>query len=229
MNQQLYLHEQLLLLILRDEKGTALPVEYTLALAGGLMAELFLAERIRIEDNKKKRVLWRDSTGMDDALLNECLETIRRSKKPKPVEEWIQRFSEIKGLKNRIADTLVQTGILSRKSRKILGLFKQQIYPLQVREVEAEIVSGMQKAIRGERADVEPRTALLISLADVTGLLRYHFDRKELKNRKERIKQITEGELLGESIKAIEAIQAAIITGAAAAGAIAATTAATSS
>ncbi|MDZ7723742.1 MAG: hypothetical protein U5R06_13295 [candidate division KSB1 bacterium] len=74
----------------------------------------------------------------------------------------------------------------------------------------------------------EKGTALLISLADVTNLLHYHFDRKELKKRKDRIERITEGELLGETIKSIKAIQAALITGAAAAGTIAATSAATS-
>ena len=61
---------------------------------------------------------------------------------------------------------------------------------------------------------------LLIALAHATGLMRIHFDRRELKDRKERIEQIAKGELVGAATadavraaeQAVQAAQAAVMT-----------------
>jgi hypothetical protein len=51
-----------------------------------------------------------------------------------------------------------------------------------------------------------------MSLANSTGLLKVVFDKKELKGRKARIKEIIDGEITGKAAKeAIEAMQAAVM------------------
>ena len=71
----LYLHEQILLLALRDDKGT---IEsragwYSLALGGGLLSELLLTGRIAIEEGDKPAVRITDDTRTGAPLLDECL------------------------------------------------------------------------------------------------------------------------------------------------------------
>ena len=73
----------------------------------------------------------------------------------------------------------------------------------------------------------EPRTALLIALADAGGLLAIPFDKRELRGRKKRIKEISEGSVVaGAARDAIQAAHAACIA-ATTAATVAATTAAT--
>ncbi|MCP5114747.1 MAG: hypothetical protein GY953_28290, partial [bacterium] len=55
---QLYLHQELLLMALHDEKGTIdwKASQYAFAVGGALLAELFLAEVIRVAPGKKPLV-----------------------------------------------------------------------------------------------------------------------------------------------------------------------------
>lgn len=61
-------------------------------------------------------------------------------------------------------------------------------------------------------ADPEPRTAVLIALASHGGLLKANFAPDELKQHADRIKQITDGELLAARAtdETIQAAQAAV-------------------
>ena len=60
--------------------------------------------------------------------------------------------------------------------------------------------------------EIDIRTIVLISLAHNTNLLKVVFDKKKLKERKDRIEKIISGDMAGAAAKeAIEAMQAAII------------------
>ena len=70
----------------------------------------------------------------------------------------------------------------------------------------------MHAAIFTDSAEIEPRTVVLISLANGADLLSNNFGRKEIKNRKKRIEQIINGEITGRATKeAIAACQVALI------------------
>jgi hypothetical protein len=57
---------------------------------------------------------------------------------------------------------------------------------------------------------VDPRTAILVSLSNGTGLLKTCFDKKRLKERKDRIKELSSGQFAGEAVQAaVQAAQAA--------------------
>ena len=76
---------------------------------------------------------------------------------------------------------------------------------------EKEIIHRVSDAIFTNTSEIEPKTIILISIANETGLLKINFDKKKLKEKKDRIKSITKGELIGEAAKhAIQAVQAAI-------------------
>jgi hypothetical protein len=91
-------------------------------------------------------------------------------------------------------------------------LFTRKIYPELNPVPERKLIERLRQAIFTNKKDIDPRTVVLISLADSTGLLNIVFDKKELKARKVRIKEISNGEITGKAAtEAIQALQAAIM------------------
>ena len=210
---QLFLYEEIMLLALKDEEGTiASGTNYQYALAGSVLAELLLEEKISVEEQKKKKyAVLKDSTPLGDPVIDECLNKVLQAKKKQQLQTWISRFSGLKNLKHRTARKLVERGILRADKDKVLLLFTRKIYPEVDPEPERRMIERMRKALFTEQQDIDPRTVVLISLADTTGLLKVVFDKKELKSRKKRIEQIVNGELTGKATKeAIQAMQAAV-------------------
>lgn len=211
-HEKLFLHEEILLLALRDKEGTVESMaSYQYALGGAILAELLLEKRITTDESKKKRVLVRSNEPCCDPLVDECFQKIKNAKKPASLQTWVSKFAGVKELKHRVALKLCKRGILRADEDKVLLLFTRKIYPEVNPEPEQKLISSLREAILGDSAEIDPRTAVLISLAKATGLLKMAFTRKELKERKHRIEQIVQGEALGKAAKeAVEAVQAAI-------------------
>jgi len=212
-NQQQYLHEEIMLLALKDEGGAiASGTNYRFALAGAVLAELLLSERIAVEERKKKKyAVLKDSTPLGDPVIDECLEKVANSKKNQQLQTWVSRFSGLKDLKNRVARSLVQRGILRADEDKVLLLFTRKVYPEVNPEPERKMIERLREAVFTEAEDIDPRTVVLVSLADSTGLLKVIFDKKDLKAHKKRIEQVVNGDVSGKATKeAIEAMQAAV-------------------
>jgi hypothetical protein len=73
----------------------------------------------------------------------------------------------------------------------------------------------MRKAIFSDGRNLDARTVVLVSLANGSDILSQTFGRKELKPRKKRIEQITQGDLTGKATgEVIAACQAALIVAA---------------
>jgi len=68
----LFLHELIFLLALKDEEGTVNSgAIYNFAVGGALMSELLLREKLHLNDEKKPRVVMDDRTPLGDPLLDE--------------------------------------------------------------------------------------------------------------------------------------------------------------
>lgn len=209
---KLYLHEEILLLALKDEKGTIHSgTMYQYAIGGALLSELLLHKRVRVVDSRwKKLVEATDSTPIGDPLLDECLHRIVQSKRRASLETWVSRFAHISKLKHRIASKLCASGILRAEEDKVLLIFTRKIYPEINPLPENEIIERIRQAIFTDTIDIDPRTIILIALTKHADILRVLFGRSELRPRKKRIKDITEGNVVGEAARdAIQAVQAA--------------------
>jgi Golgi phosphoprotein 3 len=210
----LFLHEEILLLALKDNSGTlASGTHYQYALAGAVLAELLLNQRLSVEEQKKKKYARiESSTLLGDPVIDECLNKVVTAKKRQQLQTWVSRFSGVKDLKNRVAQQLVNRGILRIEEDKVLLLFKRKLYPEFNPEPERKLIKRLHEALFSEESDIDPRTVVLLSLANSAYLLKVIFDKKELKARKQRIEKIVNGELSGKATKeAIEAMQAAIM------------------
>ncbi len=213
---QLYLHEQILLLCMRDHEGTvAWGTMYQYALGGAILAELLMQKRIEAEQTRKKLVNVVDTTPVGEPLLDECLDRIRTAKRRARLQTWVSRFASIKKLRDRVAIRLCDRGILRADRDKILHLFTRRIYPEVDHGPEAAIIENLRHAIFSDTERIDPKVTVLVSLASSASILPIVFDKKQLRKRKARIKQIVNGEVTGKAAKqAIDAMQAAVMVAA---------------
>lgn len=198
---------------------------YSYAVAGGVLAELLLQERIRLEERKRRKplvtVVSRTLTG--EPVVDDVLERIRTAKRRATMESWVSKVAHTKDLKHRVAERLARKGVLKMGEDKVLLLFRRRIYPEVDPAPERELIESLRHAILSDDEDVDPRTAVLAAMGSRAGLLGPVLDRKERKARKDRLKALGRGDpVAGATKAAVEAIEAALI-----ATTIAATAAAT--
>ncbi len=214
MQNTLFLHEEIMLLALRDEEGTiASGTMYQYAIGAAMLAELLLSKRIEVEQSgKRKLVNLVSTTPLGELLIDECLEKVISAKRRAVLQTWVSRFAGVKNLKHRVAQQLCRRGILRADEDKVLLLFTRKIYPEVNPVPERELIRRLEHAIFTDTRDIDPHTVVLLSLANSTGLLKVVFDKKKLKGRKARIEQIVNGEITGKAAtEAIQAIQMAFI------------------
>jgi hypothetical protein len=210
----LYLHEEIMLLALRDEEGTiAAGPTYQYAIGAAVLSELLLSQRITVDQSKKKKLVdLVSSTPLGEPLLDHCLEKITAAKRRAALQTWVSRFAGVKKLKHLVAQRLCQRGILRDDEDKVLLIFTRKIYPEVNPEPERELIERLRNAIFTDASDIDPRTVVLVSLANAASLLNIVFDKKMLKKRKKRIEQIVNGEITGKAAQeAIQAMQAAVM------------------
>ncbi|MDY0109838.1 MAG: GPP34 family phosphoprotein [Candidatus Krumholzibacteria bacterium] len=213
-SKKLYLHEEIMLLALKDREGTvAAGSTYHFAIGGAILAELMLQKRLEVEkDGKKRFARVVNRTPVGNSLLDNCLTKLDAAKKRAQLSTWVSRFANTKNLKHLVAGRLAERGILRVDKDKVLGIFTRTIYPEVDPGPERALLARLEQAIFTESSNVAPRTAVLVSLANSADLLRYAFDRKQLKSRRTRIERICNGESTGKATReAIAAMQAAVM------------------
>ena len=211
---KLFLHEEIMLLAFRDQEGTVeIGSMYKYAIGGAILAELLLGNRIKVVATKRKKfVELISSKPFGDPVIDECIKKIQDSKRRASLETWVSRFTGVKDLKNRIAIQLCRRGILRADEDKVFLIFTRKIYPEVNPEPEKKLIGRLQVAIYTDAEQIDPRTVVLLALANSADLLKMSFDKKRLKERKKRIEKIINGDLTGHATKeAIEAMQAAVM------------------
>jgi hypothetical protein len=212
---RLYLYEEVLLLALRDRKGTLATSFANMAIAGALVAELVLQARIGLDGTRRNLVDVRSREPLGDPILDEALERIAASKRRAALKSWVMRLANLKRLHHRAAQQLCRRGILRADEDTVLLFFRRKVYPELNPLPERQILERMRSAIVGGAGTVAPRTVVLISLAKGADLLKRTLGRDVVNARKERIKEIVRGEATGKATQeAIEAAQAAVVAAA---------------
>ncbi len=194
----LHLHEQLLLLVLRDRKGTLdhRAGFHHIAMGGAILAELALAGVVRIGEGRKAFVEATPVAGRPrDEIMAEALERVRDAKRRRRAYAWVSTFGHLKRLRHRTALGLCRRGILRRRDSRILLVFRRKLYPTLDPGPERRLLARLRDAVMGE-GEVEAGLGVVTSLAHAAGLLRIHFERRKLRERKARLEAIAAGELL---------------------------------
>ena len=200
---------------LRDEEGTVnnwKAGSFTYAIGGAILAELVLGEAIRIDSDRKQLVELVNRQPLGDPILDECLERIANSKRRRKAVDWVASFANLRRLHHRIAETLCRRGILRADEKLLLLLFRKSVYPTLDPAPERRLRERLRRAILGDSTRLQPRTAVLVTLANAADMLPVYFEKSTLKQRKQRLKVIAEGSIAGGATRAaIEAAEAAVV------------------
>lgn len=221
--------EDLLLLLLDDEKGTLAQSDKIRPLLGGaLLIELALAERVEVADKTSR---WRDAkvvavgTPLGEPMLDAALATV--AEKPRTAQDLVNRIG--KGARERLQERLAERGLVARRQGKALGIFPRTTWPAADATHEASVRSLLQGTlVQGLTPDA--RTAALVALLAAVDHAHKVVDRGDVpaKEIKARAKLIADGDWAAKAVKdAVAAAQAA--TMAAVTASVAATTASSGS
>jgi Golgi phosphoprotein 3 len=211
--KKLLLHEEILLLALKDEEGTTYSgTGWPYAAGGAVLAELLLEGRLRLEDHEgKKHLAVVNATPLGEPIADQVLEMVASAKKTADMTTWLGRVAGLKDLKHQIAEQLVLKGVLQVETHKVMLIFSQRIYPKLDPAPELEIMHRVEHAVFSDDSNLDARTAILVSLAHVTGILDPVFGSKRVTARRDRLDKIAEDWPSAEAARAaIEATRAAM-------------------
>jgi hypothetical protein len=176
-------------------------------LAGALLVELALAERVDVVD---KKVTVLDAAPVERPLLDQALTRIADDKPRKP-GHWISKLS--KKLTDEVLDGLVAGGVLRREEDRVLLVFPRTRFPApdgMQPAAETDARARMTSAITSD-GPVDPRTAALCALVKAVDYDRKVFADLPRAVVRKRLKVISEGDWAATAVrKAIEEVQSAI-------------------
>lgn len=211
-DKSLFLHEEIVLLALRDKAGTFEAGNIEHLIAGAVLADLLLAQRIMVDGARRQLVTVQNGSPLGDRVIDLCLEKMASRKRRTTLKSWVSRLAGLKDLKHAVAKQLCDKGVLQADEDKVLFIFNRRIYPEINPMPEEQIIGRLERAIYTDQREIEPRTVVLVSLANAADLLSKNLGRSQIKPYKKRIKQISNGDLVGSATKeVIAACQAAVM------------------
>jgi hypothetical protein len=193
--------EELLLLALKEEKGTltftaSSRIKY--CLAGAILMELELLKRIRV-DKKTVEVIERTSTR--NTHLDAALKLIDSHSRLRTPDYWITKLpGMLKPLCQEIMQEMTEKALVREEEHSVLIFFTQNRYPVRDLRTKKDILDHLQKVLlRGESP--KPRIVKLIGLVSICGLIYPLFDKDDWKEARKRAKDITTKDILTQAVK----------------------------
>ncbi|KRF36561.1 GOLPH3/VPS74 family protein [Nocardioides sp. Soil805] len=204
--------EDLLLLLLDDEKGTLSASDKMRPLLGGaLLLELALEGRVEVSERTSR---WSTAkvaavgTPLGEPVLDEAL--TRVAEKPRAAQDLVTRLG--KGTRELLLDRLAARGLVERREGRVLGLFPHTTWPARDARHEESVRALLQGALV-QRLTPDARTSALIALLSAIDHAHKVVDRGDVPARevKRRAKEISEGAWAAQAVKdAVAAAQAAV-------------------
>jgi hypothetical protein len=190
---------------------------FDFALAGAVLLDLALAEKIDVVD---KRVVPLGAPHSPDAVLDEALTAV--AVRRRRAKDLIPRLA--RGLRKRVLAQLVRDGAARIETVHVLRVFPSVRYPVTDPPLVAGIRRRVDAAVRGGGTS-EPRTAALCSLLAPAGLDRRLFPDVPRRELRRRLDEISQGNwasaAVRQAVRDVQAATAAAVTAAVAGGAAA--------
>ncbi|MBA2956303.1 GPP34 family phosphoprotein [Nocardioides sp. MAH-18] len=204
--------EDLLLLLLDDEKGTIQTAYPQTALGGGVLIELALTGAVEVEERSR---VWRSTkvrpvAGQEpeDPVLRTAYDLV--AEKERGAQDLVERIG--KGLQKQLPERLAERGLVERRDGGVLGLFPRTRWPAADTTHEQAVRRALTAALV-QGAVPDERTAALIALLSAIDKAHKVVDHEGLSARevKKRAKEISEGAWAAKAVRdAINASVAAI-------------------
>jgi hypothetical protein len=208
--ETLTLADELALLAYDDEGSAQLgtpALDY--GLAGALLIELALAERVDIID---ERIAVTDAAPLGHPVLDGALAQIAADEKRRKPKDWVTKLN--KDLRGRVLDGLAARGVLTRLDDKVMWVFPRTRYPAPYGVEPPAETATRQRLVAAVAADgpVDARTAALCALVRAVKAEKQVFADLPRDRVKDRLKEISEGDWAATAVKkAVEEMEAAIM------------------
>lgn len=204
------LAEEIALLSLDDESGAAKERSSAgWAVAGGILLELAMAERISVSDG---RLTVTDTAPTGTALLDGRLGRLdewTRRKNRRKVADWLSK-DQSKAVAATV-DSLCERGLVMEERSRVLGLFPVRRYPEADGSVEQELRARLTSVVV-HRTEPDARTSGLVGLLHAAKLHRLAFPDVPRKLVEPRMAEIADGQWAGDGVReAIRTMQAAMV------------------
>lgn len=213
------LPEKLFILAIDDERGAieaSVKSSLPYGLAGGLLADLALANQIQLQDG---RLVLTGALPGGDALLNEFLAQAAAEKKLRKIARWINILGDKQAIR-KTAERLSARNVIRIEKKRYLWIIPYEVYPQVDASAKYWLKEHLRRIVLTDEKAFTPDIALL-SLLKACGMLRFLFTRDERKAASKKVEALVKGEVFGEAVaKLLEEIEAATVA------VIAATTAA---
>jgi hypothetical protein len=202
--------EEITLLSLDDRSGAVRERQACQwAVAGGIVLELVVAGRVSVDDG---RITVVDTAPTGVRLLDDRLGMIDAwaagRRRPPKVTEWLTK-DKGKAL-DAALESLAERGLVGREQRTVLGVFPVRRFPETDGTVERELRARLEDVVlRG--AEPDDRSAGLVALLHGAKLHRLAFPDLPRREVAPRMREISEGQWAGASVrKAIREMEAAM-------------------
>ena len=206
------LAEEILLLLLDEEKGTLPPVpQLTLhfVLAGAVLMELAIQNRI---DSHIETLEIINNEPLNEPILDKYLQNICDEPEHKEVKFWINSVADDgativdEGFKR-----LVERGILGMSEMRFLWVMKTRSYPTLDGTIEREVKHRIMNILYSDEIP-EQRDVVIICLMDACDMFRTLLGPVELNRLRSRISDVSKLDLIGQATtKLIREIQVALV------------------
>ncbi|MDJ0343418.1 GPP34 family phosphoprotein [Streptomyces sp. H10-C2] len=178
----------------------------TRGVAGALLIELALQERIIVQDGRLAAAKS-DAGGSYDPELDTLCRQIRDERR-RTAKAWVQK-AESRRVNARILSGLAAKGVLREQPYRVLGLFPVVRWTEQDPALAAGVRRRLTAALQGEPTD--DRTVALIALVDACGLSRKLFPELDSRTRKARINELSQSQWGAAAVRdAVTAVRAGV-------------------
>lgn len=199
------LAEELLLLAYNDKTGRNQAGNLALGLAGALLLDLTLAQRIDLDG---KHVVVVNPQPLGNPLLDDALHRINTDKSRKP-NAWVPKLHN--GLAPRVLAWMVQRQILTHDAESVLGFIPFNRYRPLNPAIEAGVRARLEAAVAAGTTQ-DPRTAALAGLVYALGIEKLAVPSRPRREVRRTLKSIAEGSWASAAtVKAVQATQAAVM------------------
>lgn len=203
--------EEVLLLLLDDERGTLIPLpdaSLKAAMAGAVLMDLALMNRV---DSDLDAMFVVDRTPTGEAILDGTLAKVAASAERHDAKWWVETISaDGDDIREAALAGLCAKGILRRQDEKFLWVFATRRYPTVDGTAEREVKLRIMEVLFSDVIP-DPHDVALICLADACGIFDELLGERELEAARPRIEQVRKMDLIGQAMaKAIWDIQSSI-------------------
>ena len=214
MGTDLTLVEKFVLLARHPEKARFVTAGTQLwyGIAGALLMEMSLQERIEIRDG---RVNLKNDKKITDPMLSEIAGMMGKAAKSRKIRYWINRiYRNANKYKKEIITDLVKKGVLRQERKNFLGLIPYTSNYIRDRRTREKLIRHFKMAVlHPSSTEVTGADLALLGLIEASKMHKtLSSDKDELKRIKKELKQVIEkSPIAGIVDKTIKEVQAAIM------------------